>query len=78
MGNNTRVGISTKTRPVIGIMLVLIFFADALIYVGWDSYASPDMTLAGWLAMTFGVIVMFVLGMGLASLIYSNRRSQDL
>jgi len=46
--------------------------------VFWDQLGASDISVAGWLAMGFGVIVTLALGVGLMTLMFiSNRRGYD-
>jgi uncharacterized membrane protein len=68
---------------VLGILAVFLVFALAFLYVGWGMRDSEldrgqQMSGAGYVAMTFGIIVTLALGVGLMALIfYSNRRGHD-
>lgn len=81
MSKEARTGRPAETWLVVGILLFLLGLAVALLYVGWwsnDSDPASAMTFSGYVAMTFGIVVTLVLGVGLMSLIYfSNRHGRD-
>ena len=44
----------------------------------WNRLGTSEISVAGWLAMIFGVIITLALGIGLMTLMYiSNRRGYD-
>ena len=44
----------------------------------WSGIGDSKISLAGWFAMGFGIVVTLALGIGLMSLVfYSNRRGYD-
>jgi hypothetical protein len=61
------------TWLVFEFLLLLLLVAAALLYIGLDASDSDSqgITLGGYVAMTFGVIVTLALGIGLMSLMYS-------
>jgi len=73
------------TWLVLGILAVFLVSAVVLLhaYVGWvmgDSELDrgQQMSGAGYVAMTFGIIVTLALGIGLMALIfYSSRKGHD-
>jgi protein-S-isoprenylcysteine O-methyltransferase Ste14 len=49
-----------------------------VIAIFWHQLGASEISLAGWLAMVFGVIVTLALGIGLMALMFiSNRRGFD-
>ena len=62
---------------LVGMLVFAIFF----MVVGWnaaDIEGGQEMTGAGYVAMTFGIIVTIALGSGLMALVfYSNRSGHD-
>jgi hypothetical protein len=69
------------TLIVVGFLLFFLVLAAAFLYASWVSYdgESVGMTSAGYVAMTFGIIMTLALGVGLMSLVYfSNRHGRDL
>ena len=72
-----------STWLVLGILAVFLAFALAFLYVGWgmgdsDLDRGQQMSGAGYVAMTFGIIVTLALGVGLMTLIfYSSRGGRD-
>jgi hypothetical protein len=50
----------------------------APIVIFWNRLGASQISVAGWLAMIFGVIVTLALGIGLMTLMFiSNRRGYD-
>ena len=48
------------------------------IVIFWNQLGASQISLAGWLAMIFGVIATLALGIGLMALMFiSNRRGYD-
>ena len=48
------------------------------IAIFWNQLGASQISLAGWLAMIFGVIATLALGIGLMALMFiSNRRGYD-
>ena len=46
--------------------------------VAWQRWGDADLSLHGWLALGFGIIVSLALGIGLMSLTFlSSRRGHD-
>jgi hypothetical protein len=44
----------------------------------WGSVGASDISLGGWLALAFGIIVTLALGIGLMGLVFiSSRRGYD-
>ena len=44
----------------------------------WSGIGDSEISLAGWLAMGFGIVVTLALGVGLMSLVFiSSRRGYD-
>ena len=66
---------------VLGFLSLLLFLAGMFLYVGWDPAGDDPnyaMTGAGYIAMTMGIVVTVLLGMGLMTLVfYSSRHDQD-
>ena len=66
----------TWVAVIAGIAAVL--GAAITIAVFWNALGASQITLAGWLAMVFGVVATLALGIGLMSLVFiSNRRGYD-
>jgi hypothetical protein len=50
----------------------------AVVVIFWNRLGASEISVAGWLAMIFGVIITLALGIGLMTLMYiSNRRGYD-
>jgi hypothetical protein len=44
----------------------------------WSGIGNSEISLAGWLAMGFGIVVTLALGIGLMALVFfSSRRGYD-
>jgi len=69
------------TWAVIVSLLVILVFSLAMLYVGWGMGGDhPDsaVTASGYTAMTLGIVVTVVLGVGLMGLLfYSHRSGRD-
>jgi hypothetical protein len=49
-----------------------------VIFKFWNGIGGSEISLAGWLAMGFGIVVTLALGIGLMSLVFiSSRRGYD-
>ena len=60
---------------IAGIVVVAIGVVIATV---WTGLGDAEISVAGWLAMGFGVVVTLALGIGLMALVfYSNRRGYD-
>ena len=58
------------TAAVLAVGVVVVIF--------WNRLGASQISLAGWLAMIFGVIVTLALGIGLMALMFiSDRRGYD-
>jgi hypothetical protein len=56
----------------------LLVFAVAVAYFGWNSAAGTDVPASGYLAMGLGIVVSFLVGVGLMGLLfYSSRYGYD-
>jgi hypothetical protein len=66
---------------VLGFLSLVLFLAGMFLYVGWDPGENDPnyaMTGAGYIAMTMGIAVTVLLGVGLMTLVfYSSRHDQD-
>ena len=50
----------------------------AIVAVMWATIGDVEISLAGWIAMTLGVLVTLALGVGLMTLVFiSSRRGYD-
>jgi hypothetical protein len=64
------IGIALAVICVVATGIVIVRF--------WNDLGASDITLTGWLAMIFGVLVTLGLGVGLMALMFvSNRRGYD-
>lgn len=62
---------------LVAVLLLLLALAVYILISGWSSAgdASTEISTAGWVAMSFGILATLALGIGLMALIfYSNRR----
>lgn len=60
-------------------LVLLLVLAIVFMLIGWDmADGGTPMTTAGYIAMTFGIIVTLGLGSGLMALVfYSSRKGHD-
>ena len=66
----TLIAVAIAVAAVIALMVVIAEF--------WNSIGDSDISLAGWLAIAFGVVATLALGIGLMSLVFiSSRRGYD-
>jgi uncharacterized Tic20 family protein len=58
---------------------VAVLIAVAMVVSNlWSAVGASQISLAGWLAMIFGVLLTLALGIGLMALVFiSNRRGYD-
>jgi len=66
---------------ILAILVLFLMLAIVFLYVGWgspDDAVGHSMSTAGYVAMTFGIVVTLALGVGLMGLVfYSNRNGHD-
>jgi len=66
---------------VIASLLVILVFSLAMLYVGWGmggDHPDNSVSAAGYTAMTIGITVTMILGIGLMGLLfYSHRSGRD-
>jgi hypothetical protein len=66
----TLIAVAIAVAAVIALVVVIAEF--------WNSIGDSDISLAGWLAIAFGVVATLALGIGLMSLVFiSSRRGYD-
>ena len=66
----TLMAVAIAVAAVIALVVVIAEF--------WNSIGDSDISLAGWLAIAFGVVATLALGIGLMSLVFiSSRRGYD-
>jgi hypothetical protein len=66
----------TWAAAAVAVAAVLAVAASVVIF--WNRLGASEISVAGWLAMIFGVIITLALGIGLMTLMYiSNRRGYD-
>ena len=66
----TLIAVANAVAAVIALVVVIAEF--------WNSIGGSEISLAGWLAMAFGVVATLALGIGLMSLVFiSSRRGYD-
>jgi hypothetical protein len=56
--------------PLLAILIVSIWFAVD----GWNGIEGPAMPVAGYVAMSVGIIITLIVGVGLMSLVFYSRR----
>jgi hypothetical protein len=62
--------VTAAVVAVVGVAIVVALF--------WSQLGVSEISVGGWLAMVFGIIVTVALGVGLMALIFiSNRRGYD-
>jgi hypothetical protein len=66
------------TLVAAGIAVAAVIALVVLIAQFWNSIGDSDISLAGWLAISFGVVATLALGIGLMSLVFiSSQRGYD-
>ena len=74
----SRLKSSTSTRIAVAIVVVAVLALVGVIAEFWSGIGNSEISLAGWLAMGFGVVVTLALGIGLMALVFfSSRRGYD-
>jgi hypothetical protein len=69
---------STSTWVALGLASAAVFAVALVIVELWSGIGDSEISLAGAVAMIFGVVVALALGIGLMSLVFlSNRRGYD-
>ena len=69
---------STFTLIAVAIAVAAVIALVVLIAQFWNSIGDSDISLAGWFAISFGVVATLALGIGLMSLVFiSSRRGYD-
>jgi protein-S-isoprenylcysteine O-methyltransferase Ste14 len=62
----------------VAIAALVVLGVIAVVVSLWAGIGSSEISLAGWLAMGFGVIVTLALGIGLMTLVFiSSRQGYD-
>ena len=73
-----RLKASTATWIAVTLGVTAVVAVAIVVAEFWTGIGDSEISLAGWFAMGFGIIVTLALGMGLMSLVfYSNRRGYD-
>jgi hypothetical protein len=68
----------TRSWVAVVIAAAVVLVIGTVIAVLWTNIGESEISGAGWLAMTLGVIVTLALGVGLMGLVFfSNRRGYD-
>jgi hypothetical protein len=69
---------STFTWVAAGAAIAVVLAVAAVVAIFWNQLGASQISVAGWLAMIFGIIITLALGIGLMTLMYiSNRRGYD-
>jgi hypothetical protein len=69
---------AASTWVAVGIAVAAVTAVAVVIAGFWSSIGTSDISLAGWLAMGFGVLATLALGIGLMLLVFiSSRRGYD-
>jgi hypothetical protein len=62
----------------VAIAVVVVCAVGVVIVSFWNELGASEISLAGWLALSFGVIATLALGFGLMALMFiSSRRGYD-
>ena len=70
--------VSKFTWAAVAAAAVAVLAVAAVVVLLWNQLGASQISVAGWLAMIFGVIATLALGIGLMTLMYiSNRRGYD-
>jgi hypothetical protein len=69
---------STFTWATAAAAVTAVLGVAAVVVIFWNRLGASEISVAGWLAMIFGIIITLTLGIGLMTLMYvSNRRGYD-
>lgn len=69
---------SKSSWIAIAVAIVIVIVLTALMASAWTGFGDGGMSLAGWIAMTLGVLATLALGIGLMALVFiSSRRGYD-
>ncbi len=69
---------STFTWAAAAAAVAAVLAVAVVVVIFWNRLGTSEISVAGWLAMIFGVIITLALGIGLMTLMYiSNRRGYD-
>jgi len=69
---------STFTWAAAAAAVAAVLAMAVVVAIFWNRLGASEISVAGWLAMIFGVIITLALGIGLMTLMYiSNRRGYD-
>jgi hypothetical protein len=69
---------STLTWAAAAAALAAVVAVAAAVVIFWNRLGTSQISVAGWLAMIFGVIITLALGIGLMALMFiSNKRGYD-
>jgi membrane protein YdbS with pleckstrin-like domain len=69
---------ATFTWAVAAAAVTAVLAVAAVVVIFWNRLGPSEISVAGWLAMIFGVIITLAIGIGLMTLMYiSNRRGYD-
>ena len=67
-----------KTLLTLAVLLGLLALASGFGYWVWMELGDVEMSRHGWIALTLGTVVTFLVGAGLMGLVfYSHRRGYD-
>jgi hypothetical protein len=69
---------SIFTWAAVALAAAAVLAITIVIAIFWNQLGASEISIAGWLAMIFGIIVTLALGIGLMALIFiSSRRGYD-
>ncbi len=69
-----------KASNWVAVVIALAAVSAVAIVIGafWNELGASQISVAGWLALIFGVVITFALGCGLMALMFvSSRRGYD-
>ena len=67
-------GGSTSTWIAVTLAIIVVAAVVVVIAEFWNGLGDSEITLTGWFAMGFGIIVTLALGIGLMSLVFFSSR----
>jgi len=65
---------SALTWIAVAIAAAVVLAVVVVIAAFWSGLGDAEISLAGWLAMGFGIVVTLALGIGLMSLVFISSR----
>ncbi len=69
---------ATSTWAAVVVAIAAVVAVAIVIALFWSGLGASQISVAGWLAMIFGILVTLALGIGLMALMFiSSRRGYD-